>query len=69
MKRSCEECSNFSPITIQDDPCGQCRRYPPKIVEVFNSPSDESNFDSVSVMSHWPIVSLGDWCGEFKSIE
>ena len=50
MNPSCKECRYFA---FDDGDVGACRRYPPSI---YDADADES---------YWPMLSVGDWCGEF----
>jgi hypothetical protein len=40
---------------------GQCRRYPPVVVEIVSFDGSGSNHFS----QHWPWMSADDWCGEW----
>lgn len=61
MSRSCETC-RFAELTIEgDDPRVECRRFPPNVVAL---PDDQSMAGQL-----WPVVQVGDWCGEYRSTE
>lgn len=64
--KACERCKYFRKITtvrhyhgtngksmpVTEQRAGECRKYPPVVVNIFDRA--------------FPIVSLYDWCGEFK---
>jgi len=54
--KSCVNCRYY------DD--GECKRYPPIIIDV----TEEGRLE-LALESFWPIVSAGDLCGEYKTKE
>ena len=50
----CEHCKYFDPYYTEAEE-GNCRRYPP---------AEIAEHDSV-LYGAWPVVSSGDWCGEY----
>lgn len=62
MRPRCENCRYFSEA-------GECRRYPPQVVESIDSESAEYTeqvFVSSTTLTYWPDVEPDSWCGEFK---
>lgn len=62
-RNTCSSC-RFRMADDQIPMSGQCRRYPPIIVETVAF--DGSGFNHFS--QYWPFVSADDWCGEYQSL-
>lgn len=67
MKDSCRNCRFWRCLTeeILEDSEGECRRYPPILIEDKSSIAYKK-YDSHS--SEFPMTSEYEWCGEFKEI-
>jgi hypothetical protein len=65
-----ERCKNCRYWLEKTDRLGQCRRYPPvPIVHVTYDTNSNGDLDSVFSSepdTHFPITTLGEWCGEWK---
>lgn len=61
--KTCENCRYFSP---ESNGGGECRRHAPAPSAVRHQSRRDD--DTVSIEGWWPIVSEGDWCGEFEPI-
>jgi hypothetical protein len=60
----CRDCLYRQPDDrLEYSDAGQCRRYPPIVVEQVSF--DGSGFNHFS--QHWPWMAAFDWCGEWKS--
>lgn len=63
---SCEGCHFYQSLHPKTDR-GECRRYPPTIIEREVAKSMEGDLLSAIYQgSWWPLVEVGEWCGEYQ---
>lgn len=62
---SCITCKYHTPSEDHAD-SGTCRRYPPMMVAESN-PGDFGEGGTSVIISMFPLVEGGDWCGEYQA--
>jgi hypothetical protein len=68
----CSSCNNWDSHHDASPPrTGDCRRYPPTIVNALveiHMTTSTSSGDAVEMASSWPITGAGDCCGEWDGL-
>jgi hypothetical protein len=60
MERLCMTCAFFDDTDPTSPLAGECRAHPPM-------PVTENVDGEDRIVSYWPDVDYGDWCGEWKA--
>ncbi len=62
---SCSECIFFVPLTDNDQGNGECRLNPPSVFPAMQHSGISGTLPKIQLMSFYPIVKDGQWCGQF----
>lgn len=62
----CHTC-RFYCTTSAGGPEGECRRYPPILIELLVAARKRLTMDVEDCFEgYWPLVAKSDWCGEYR---